>query len=186
MTCPGAGEHNGSMKRLLPLVLAVLALVPALHAQAQDLIKIETKFIETSIAVTPPIDIATLAQMKDVVLLAAPRVTTKPGLKAKVEVGQDQALPAGDVGAPDPARTGLSLETTAVLRDDLSIAYRLRATKCDLVKSAAQLTETVETVSHDIYAAGSAKDGEPVWLRIALPKTGRQVLVQVTFTRVRP
>lgn len=179
------------MKRLFPLLLAALAFVPALHAQDQikietKFIKIETKFIETSIAVTPPVDIATLNRMKDVDLLAAPSVTTKPGQKATVEITHEQALPAGDVAAPEAAETGTSLEATAVLRDDVSIAYRLRATKCDLVQAAVQPGGTVETVSRDLYTAGVAKDGEPVWLRFASHKTGRQVLVQVTFTRVSP
>ncbi len=112
------------MKRLFPLLLAALAFVPALHAQDQikietKFIKIETKFIETSIAVTPPVDIATLNRMKDVDLLAAPRVTTKPGQKATVEITHEQALPAGDVAAPEAAETGTSLEATAVLRDDV-------------------------------------------------------------------
>ncbi len=172
------------MKRLLPLLLAALALVPALHAQ--ELIKIETKFIETSIAVTPPIDIATLNRMKDVDLLSAPSVTTKPGQKATVEVMHEQALPAGDIDATDAANTGTSLEATAVLRDDVSIAYRLRATKCDLVRAAVQPGGTVETVTRDVYTTGVAKDGEPVWLRFASSKTGRQVLVQVTFKRMLP
>ncbi len=172
------------MVRAFFLLLAVLVLSPALHAQEQ--IKIESKFIETSLAVTPPYDVAALNRMKDVDLLSAPSVTTKPGQKATVEIMQEQALPAGDIDAPNPVRTGVSLEAIAVLQDDTSIAYRLQATKCDLVNTAVQPDGTVETVSRNLYATGAAKDGESVWLRFASPKTGRQVLVQVTFKRVSP
>lgn len=168
------------MKRLFLLSLAVLALAPALRAQ--DQITVETKFIETSIAVTPPLDDAALGRMKDADLLSAPRVTTKSGQRATVEIIHEQALPAGEIATQDTVKPGVSIEVTAQLQAD-GIAYRLRLTKCELANAAVQPAGVVETVSRDVYATGMAKSGEPVWLRLASSKKGRQILVQVRLTQ---
>ena len=168
------------MKRPLFFLLALLTLAPVL--QAQDQITVETRFIETSIAVTPPLDDAALARMKDVDLLSAPRVTTKSGQRAMVEIIHEQPLPAGEVATQDTVKPGITVEVIPQLQAD-GIAYRLRLTKCDLANVAAQPAGVVETVSHDLYATGTTKSGEPVWLRFASIKKGRQVLVWVKLTQ---
>lgn len=155
------------------------ALLPSLRAA--DQIEFVTKFVEIAADAEMPTSLDALNK-SGVDLLSAPRVMTKPEQKVQVEITHDVPPPAGGFITPgDKPVTGVTLMGVAHFVDG-GIAYRVHLTMSRAVKGAPESAQ-VETDSHDLYATGTAKDGETGWLRFASPRDDKYLLVLLTLTR---
>jgi hypothetical protein len=108
--------------KLKATVFALLTLgLNHLHAD----IEIEAKLIEASSDISVTSDLTALSEMKGVDLLSAPRVTVKPGTKAKIDITREFAIEG-----QEPIPVGIKLEIIAdETQDGLSYIARYKLTE---------------------------------------------------------
>lgn len=157
--------------------LALLAL-PALGANE---IIVQAKFIESTRSI--PHDIAKLAATKGVDVVAAPRVITRTGQAAKIQIIREFRPPTIAPSVFEAVPTGVILRVTPHLKDG-HIAFTAQFTLRDLTGFKQTDTQThSELSSRDIYISRSPKDGEELWFEFTQPGNRRKVTVWLQLKR---
>lgn len=157
-------------------ILYVLLVFLPTSLIAAERITVEAKFIESSKGAIPH-DIARLAKTKGIDLLSAPRVTTKSGQQAQIEVVRDHQPASVAPSGFQPVPIGVSVRITPHLKGN-RIAYTAQLTVSELVTSKASDGQTrSEITSRDLYVSGALKDDEGVWFDFIEPSNGKKIVV---------
>ncbi len=161
------------------ILYALLLLLPA-SLMAAEQITIQAKFIESRKAAIPH-DFARLAKIKGIDLLSAPRVTTRSGQQAQIEIIREHQPASVAPTRFKPVPVGITVRVTPHLKGD-RIAYTAQLTVSELIASKAPDGQTLsEITSRDLYVSGNPKDGEAVWFDYIDSSTGKKIVVWLLF-----
>jgi len=175
-------QPNRAMKTtmnttLKATVLALLTLgLSHLHAD----IEIEAKLIEASSDVSVTSDLTALSQMKGVDLLYAPRLTVKPGTKAKVNITRDFTIEG-----QEPIPVGIELEVSAdETQDGLSYIATYKLTEFEGFRDTEGKQQPIfHTIT--IPFNGPAQDNVPILIDASgKNETSKKRYIHLTIKKV--
>jgi hypothetical protein len=172
------------------LLLAILASAAA--SLAATTIEVNAKFADVPAGTDVPAKPELLAKSKGIDVLSAPRVTTKPGQPATIEVTQDTTAPDGST-----VPLGVTLTINPTLTEKGSIAFTGKAT--DRFKHGQQSGETLSALAfvvRETYFKGVTTSGSTVLLKgspatattakkdAAISAKNRELVIYLTFKKV--
>ena len=163
----------------LHVTCAILALLTSSLFGA-DQITVEARFIQANARRSIPHDLKKVSESKGFDLLAAPRVKTRSGKPARVEV--TRTFHPGIVSpTPHPdIPTGIILHVTPH-RTAHGLAYTAQITIREFESVTGQGVAPVTAfTSREIYASGTPKAGEEVWLDFPT-RNGKPATVCLVF-----
>lgn len=172
------------------LILAILA--SAAGSFAATTIEVNAKFADVPAGTEVPAKPELLAKTKGIDVLSAPRVTTKPGQPATIEVTQDTTAPDGSV-----VPLGVTLTINPTLTEKGNIAFTGKAT--DRFKHGQQSGDALSALAfvvRETYFKGVTASGSTVLLKgspattttakkdAATPAKNRELVIYLTFKKV--
>ena len=173
-----------------PLLLAILA--TALPCLAATTIDVTAKFADVAAGTVVPAKPESLAKMKGVNVLSAPKVTTTPGQAATIEVSQSTSTPDGST-----VPLGVTLTINPTLTEKGAIAFTGKAT--DRFKHGQRSGESLSSmtfVARETYFKGVTESGSTVLLNgapaisaaakrdAATPSKSRELVIYLTFRKI--
>ena len=163
------------------IVCALIALIPV-SLLAADTITVEAAFVQAKSRRAVAHDLHKLSATKGVKLLSAPRITTRAGQSAEIAITRDFYVRSAAPGKHPLIPTGIVLRVTPyVTRSDF--AYRAHITIREYESLSRGGTPPVATfTSREIYASGTPKIGEEVWLDLP-NREGQAIAVRLVFKR---
>ncbi len=165
------------MKSLI--LYALLSLLPAALIAAEQ-ITIQAKFFESGKEAIPH-DLTKLAKTKGIDMLSAPRVTTKSGQQAQIEITHEHQPASVAPSGFRPVPIGITVRVTPHFKGT-RIAYIAQFTLSELITSKASSGQThSEIISRNLYVSGVPKDGEEVWFDFIRPSDGKKLVVWLHF-----
>ena len=165
------------------ILCAFLALLPS-SLVASERITVEAKFIESAPHTSIPHDLTKLAKSKGIDLLIAPRVTTKSGHEATVEITRTFRIFNTQTAHPRDVPTGATLRVTPIVKNG-KMAYRAQLTVRDYIDHAKPIKADqthFEFTSREIYLSKTPKSGEPIWVDFTQQLAGRKFALWLQFT----
>jgi hypothetical protein len=163
------------------IICALIALLP-ISLLAANNVTVEASFVQAKSRRAITHDLEKLSTTKGIYLLSAPRVSTRTGQAAEIAITRDFHVRSVAPAKHPLIPTGMVLRVTPYVTRD-GITYRAQITIREYESVSAPGTPPVATfTSREIYASGTPKAGEDVWLD--LPRLdGYSAAVRLVFKK---
>jgi type II secretory pathway component GspD/PulD (secretin) len=163
------------------IICALIALLPV-SLLAANTVTVEAAFVQAKSRRAITHDLKKLSTTKGIYLTSAPRVTTRTGQAAEIAITRDFYVRSVAPAKHPLIPTGIVLRVTPYVTRG-GVTYRAQITIREYESVSGPGTPPVATfTSREIYASGTPKTGEEVWLDLP-SRDGQATAVRLVFKR---